>query len=290
MDADYKKQIIDYYELCENDYRKWWQLDKTHSMHAGYWDKTTHTLEQALIKENEVLANMADITSEDTVLDAGCGVGGSSIYLALKRHCRVTGITLSAKQVESAWRYASQYTFEKPPEFFVMDFTKTSFADESFDVVWGLESVCHAEDKKEFLKEAYRILKPNGRLIIGDGFYLRQSYTASEKALLDKVAQGWAVKALATVTDFEKDLQAVGFENIKKTDLTLNVWPSSKKLYLYSFPAVFLSRLGEYFGLSNSMRTQNFVSFHYQYQTVKDGLCGYYAFSAEKKKAPSYSA
>lgn len=96
------KTIIDYYENCETDYRLLWDLNHSHAMHAGYWDQTTHTLREALQRENEVLADLVRINAEDRVLDAGCGVGGSSMYLAQHRGCEVTGITLSEKQVQLA--------------------------------------------------------------------------------------------------------------------------------------------------------------------------------------------
>ena len=50
------------------------------------------------------------------------------------------------------------------------DYLYTRLENESFDVVWAMESVIAAEDKIEFLKEAIRILKKDGTLIIGDYF------------------------------------------------------------------------------------------------------------------------
>ena len=93
-------EIIQYYNTCESDYRMFWDLDRSMAMHAGFWDETTRTLTDALKRENEILAEYAQIKSHEKVLDAGCGVGGSSIFLAQHYGCKVTGITLSAHQVE----------------------------------------------------------------------------------------------------------------------------------------------------------------------------------------------
>ena len=75
-----KSAIVEYYDTCEGDYRIFWDLDRSLAMHAGYWDSETKTLADALKRENEILAELAGVTSSDYVLDAGCGVGGSSIF------------------------------------------------------------------------------------------------------------------------------------------------------------------------------------------------------------------
>ena len=72
-----KKDIIEYYNTNDWAYRLWGR-----DMHFGYWDESTKTLQQATKKFNEVLAQTAHISENDRVLDAGCGVGGGSIYLA----------------------------------------------------------------------------------------------------------------------------------------------------------------------------------------------------------------
>jgi tocopherol O-methyltransferase len=99
-------QIIYYYDSCETDYRLFWDLAYSQAMHAGYWDENTKTLRDALHRENEILAERAQIKPGEQVLDAGCGIGGSSLYLAQTHQCQVTGITLSAKQVETATKLA----------------------------------------------------------------------------------------------------------------------------------------------------------------------------------------
>ncbi len=283
MESIDKEKVVKYYDTCEKNYKRWWDLDRSLAMHAGYWDETTTNLHEALMKENEILAKIAGITSSDRVLDAGCGVGGSSLYLADHFKCQVVGITLSEKQAETARRKAKERGLEKPPEFFSMDYTKTSFPSASFDVVWAIESVCHAENKEDFIKEARRLLKPNGRLVVADGFQVRNEYTESEKKVLDKAVNGWAVKSMESIPNFEKFLEEQKFKNIAKRDITTHVLPSSRRLFLYSFPAIGLSKLGEFFGWSTKTQTQDFIGYHYQFWAVRKGLCRYLIFSAQKE-------
>jgi len=275
-------QIIHYYETCDADYRLFWDLAHSHAMHAGYWDEHTKTLRQALQRENEVLAQRAHIQPNDRVLDAGCGVGGSAIYLAKHYHCEVVGITLSAKQVETARQTAQQESVQDLATFEVMDYTSTTFHDHSFDVVWGVESICHAADKRLFIREAARLLKPKGRLIIADGFAKQAIYSPPDQLKMDTWLKGWGVSTLAQASLFERSLQEEGFVLIEFQDVTQHVMPSSRRLYWLSWPAIPLSKLGELVGWRKPAQTANLYGARCQYQTLKKELWHYGILYAEK--------
>lgn len=93
--TDYHEKIVQYYKDTENAYKDSWDLNNSLAIHYGYWDEQVKTFSQSLIRMNEVMVETAGIKSSDIVLDAGCGVGGSSIFLAAKLGCKVSGITLS---------------------------------------------------------------------------------------------------------------------------------------------------------------------------------------------------
>ncbi|MBA2728045.1 MAG: methyltransferase domain-containing protein [Parachlamydiaceae bacterium] len=282
MTSSAKEDIISYYDHCVSDYRLFWNLDRSFAMHAGYWDNTTKTLADALERENEILAELVNITSNDKVLDAGCGVGGSSLFLSRRYGCDTTGITISAKQVEMATLQAKNASLSCPPKFYVMDFTQTSFADESFDVIWGIESICHAENKAAFIKEAFRLLKPFGRLVVADGFQLNKNLQQNDASNMTVWLKGWGVSSLETVEIFQRELSAAGFQDINYRDITLNVMRSSKRLYWISFPALAMSKIGEWFGVRSKIQTDNIWAAYYQYLTLKKNLWQYGIFTAKK--------
>src|SRR5688572_20159780 len=119
-------EIIDYYENCQIDYSLVWQLDEVMCMHYGYWDETTPHHRAALQKMNQKAAEAIQLTKSQYVLDAGCGVGGPSIYLATKG-CRVEGITLSAKQVETCRQNAKRFNLTDKINFSQQNYLATSF-------------------------------------------------------------------------------------------------------------------------------------------------------------------
>ena len=49
------KQIAEYYDLCEVDYKYNWHLNECLALHIGYWDETTNNLPEALLRQNEIM-------------------------------------------------------------------------------------------------------------------------------------------------------------------------------------------------------------------------------------------
>lgn len=101
------------------------------------------------------------------VLDVGCGFGGTSRYLAkaMGPKTQVTGITLSPKQVERGTELAKEQGVTNA-RFLVKDALKMDFPDNSFDIVWACESGEHMPDKKAYINEMMRVLKPGGKFVM----------------------------------------------------------------------------------------------------------------------------
>ena len=90
--------------------------------------------------------------SSKKILDVGCGIGGTSRYLAKKyTNSAVTGITLSSEQVKRATELASDRGINNV-KFQVMDALAMTFPDNSFDIVWACESGEHMPDKKKYIQ------------------------------------------------------------------------------------------------------------------------------------------
>jgi SAM-dependent methyltransferase len=147
------------------------------AIHLGFWDGGTRDHREAAINANRVLASKVALRPGERVLDAGCGAGGSAVWLARELGARAVGVNLSPSQIHRARRLAHAQGVSDRVSFERQDFAATTFPDESFDVVWAQESICHVEDKEPFLLEAVRLLKPGGRIVVADR--LRSARTRS---------------------------------------------------------------------------------------------------------------
>ena len=276
------EKIVQYYDYHQKYYGTLWYNPENLAIHYGYWDSRTKTHSEALLNMNKILAQISGIKSTDLILDAGCGVGGSSIWLAKTYRAKTIGITLSQKQVALAYNFARQNNVDYLVRFLVRDFLDTKFDDGYFDVVWGLESVCYAENKEDFVSEAQRILKDSGRLIVADGFIKKDETTGEEQKIIDVFCEGLAVPNLAKISEFKKYLEGSKFKNIKFFDITNNVIPSSKRMYQGCKSFLPLIKILEYFGITPKMLTMNTISGIKQYHAVIEGIGGYGIFYAKK--------
>ena len=280
-------EIIAYYDNCDVDYKIVWHLNTHMCMHYGYWEKGTRRLRHALNTMNQKLTEYAQITETDRVLDAGCGVGGSSIFLAKNIGCNVHGITLSEKQVAACRRNAVEHGVANRAKFDRQNYLSTRFPDSSFDVVWGIESVCYAFDKKDFLAEAFRLLRPGGRLVVADFFAEPVESGSPEAKLLDKWTDTWAIKSYAETDEFGRKAEEVGFQNVVSRDVTDKVEPSIKRLYYSFFPGVVITNVSQFFGFRNKLQTANTWSTWYQYQGVEERDCGNIILSQRRNYDPA---
>jgi cyclopropane fatty-acyl-phospholipid synthase-like methyltransferase len=276
-----EKDIVNYYEQCQVDYEIVWHLNSQMCMHYGYWDDTTPTLRSALRNMNVKLAAFAKIKHDEKILDAGCGVGGSSIFLATKFHCEVEGITLSKQQVNYAIQKAGDLGLHKV-NFFVGNYLNTKFPDNYFDVVWAIESVCHAFDKRIFLEEAFRVLKKGGRLVVADFFSNGEKYNHDPNSWLQKWASTWAVPSFECLDNFKINAEEIGFNNIHSSNITSHILPTAKRLYYCFIPGVICDTFLRIFGKRTPLNKANVRSTLYQYKSLKAGMWSYHFFKAIK--------
>ena len=186
---------------------------------------------------------MLKLDKTDHILDAGCGVGGVSIYFADKYGLKATGISISEHQIKLARQNAIKSTARDRIKFYHQNYVDTSFEDETFTKIFGLESVCYSMKKRDFLREAYRLLKPQGILVVQDAYVIKTELNDKESRELHNFLKGWSLPNLANRKHFKKEMEAIGYNNIKFHEKTQDIYRTIKTVYwnaLIAFPITWI--------------------------------------------------
>jgi tocopherol O-methyltransferase len=231
MLVDNRREIRQYFDETVSFYRLFWH-GSTGALHFGMRAPDVRGHRAELLHTNRILADAVGVAVGDRVLDAGCGVGGSSIWLAAHRGAKVVGLTLSPEQLALARRDAAARGVSTDVQFFLRDFTQTMFPAASFDVVWALESSCYVRNKEVFLSEVFRLLRPGGRFVLADGFLRRAPGGVRERWLYSTFKHGLVLPDLPTRSSFVETLGRCGFRAIRSESRLAQVKPSVRRLFL----------------------------------------------------------
>jgi tocopherol O-methyltransferase len=214
-------EIREHYDRLSSLYQVLWGPH----LHHGYFEDDESPL-LAQIKLVHSLATKAGIPRGGHVLDVGCGMGGSSLWLAQNLKCRVTGITLSPVQAAMARHQARLQRLQERTRFEAMDATALDFPDDSFDAVWIIECSEHIEDKARFIEGCARVLKPGGVFALCSWLRSDHPLHSQNHALLDGIREGMLCPSFGTLDDYLGWMRDAGLEVFVAEDLTPQTAPT----------------------------------------------------------------
>ena len=151
----------------------------------------------------------------DHVLDLGSGLGGPARQLAAATGCRVTGVDITPRFVADAAFFTERTRQADRVVFHEASVTALPFPGGSFDAAWHIHLAMNVADKAALYAEAFRVLKPGGRLAIDDP-------VRGQGDLLFPVPWAAEAKASHLVTEQElvAALAAAGFQHVNIEDVT----------------------------------------------------------------------
>jgi len=220
-----------YYREAGPDYAAW---SPEFNMHFGYYCVGKNPLRREAMLEQMNVEVLMRLRQKETrapqLLDLGCGLGATLRSFARRvPEATLTGVTRVPWQVEHACLLNDRAGCGGRVRILEGDYEDTGLSSESFDGVYALESSCHAHsaDKYELLREAHRLLRSGGRLVVADGFLERRKFVcALQERIYRKLCDCWVIEELAQLSLFTSRLEQLGFKEILVEHLQMRVAPS----------------------------------------------------------------
>jgi ubiquinone/menaquinone biosynthesis C-methylase UbiE len=272
--------IIDYYTQSNKGYRVFHSTDGSVHMALNFDGKFD---KEGYYGQAKIVQNYIDKLGPARVLELASGQGFNLIHLAKNnREVQFVGIDITPIHVREA---VTKSNGLPNTDFKIGDFQQLPFSSESFDMVFVIESICHATDMKLALHEVYRVLKPGGYFIVIDGFR-KPDFGQLDKdvqlaAALTEVSM--AVGRAWIIDEWLKLAQDVDFHLIKLEDISYAIMPNLLKFqYLargyFKYPA--LSRI--FLKALPPRLVKNAIAGLLMPFTVRAGAQGYYIVTLER--------
>jgi ubiquinone/menaquinone biosynthesis C-methylase UbiE len=199
--------VNSYYALCIPFYREF----LGDHWHTGFYDREGPIGPRDQLRMESLVAQSAGIAAGSQVLDVGCGVGGPACHIARSTGASVRGLTPNEAQLEIARAGAGHQGLSDRVRFDLGEASHLPYPAGSFDVVLFFESACHFPDRARFFREAWRVLRPGGRLAGEDWVQCEQASPALRSHWAARIARSWAIPALGSIEDYAAQMMEAGF-------------------------------------------------------------------------------
>jgi len=276
-----KVEMIDFYNEATEDYEFW---SNDFNMHFGYFRPfNTNVLKRdSMLNEmnNQVMKRLQINTKKHRLVDLGCGMGATMRH-ALKQFKKLIayGVTLSEFQVKQG----NELLKGKNGIIIKENYNNTSFPSNSFDSAVAIESFCHSGHDKKSIKEAFRILKSGGRLVIADAFLKKEvsQLPSGSHFAYRRLCDHFSLEKIEQIHNYKQELKQVGFSNVKIEDISFRVAPS-----VFHVPFAIVGFILKTLWNTKSLKRESLHNLKGSYYALLSGLhiksFGYYIITATK--------
>jgi tocopherol O-methyltransferase len=208
--------VAQHYDELDPFYRAIWG----DHVHHGLWTTGLESPGQAVENLIACVTSHLELHSGQHVCDVGCGYGASAQWLAAHHGVHVTGLTVSAVQAQRA---AERAAGSSQLRFLCRDWLDNGIESSNFDQVVAIESSEHMTDKQRFFNEAYRVLRPGGRLAVCAWLSRSNTHPWEIRHLLEPICREGRLPGMGSEAEYRKFAERAGFTVEVFEDLSVRV-------------------------------------------------------------------
>ena len=191
----------------------------------GYWTRAGMPIDEACDALTDLVARAAGVGPGDRVLEVGCGCGAGAVYYTLRyQPASVAGIDVTEVRVEEARAFITSNQLADTIQVGLGDATALAFPDGAFTRVLAVECAFHFNTRRDFFREAARVLTPGGTLALTDVIPRRGADLAHYRATVHFPAiSNGEYDVYDNVYDadaYAAHLRAAGFEDARLDAIT----------------------------------------------------------------------
>ena len=213
--AQHPGDVADHYDELDPIYRAIWG----ENVHHGLWrtgrESPTEAVE-ALSDHVGALLGLGDDTPPRKLIDIGCGYGATARRFAARHGASVTGYTLSSEQ-------AGHGGASPGIDIHVGDWLHNDLPDGIADGAYAIESSEHMADKAGFFAQAFRVLKPGGRLVVCVWLADEDAGPWAIRHLLEPICREGRLASMGTRGEYELWARQAGFTLLSYEDVSRQV-------------------------------------------------------------------
>jgi tocopherol O-methyltransferase len=199
--AQTSDDVAGHYDELDRVYRDIWG----EHVHHGLWRSGRESVSEATDALTDMVADQLQPRPGEKLIDIGCGYGASAARIAARHAVAVTGVTLSTEQLAVATARPGALDFHR------RDWLANDFPDAAFDRAYAIESSEHMVDKQRFFDEAFRTLRPGGRLVVCAWLARTGAGRFEIDHLLEPICREGRLPGMGTREEYEGMAMQAGF-------------------------------------------------------------------------------